>query len=108
MTARYHIVVDSPLGERRGELTLNETAEGIAGSLSLLGWENPLTGTRKGDGLRLEHRLHTLVSDLSCTTTLRPVPGGLTATVQAGRVRMALRATEITTETEESDHHGRG
>lgn len=96
MTARYRIIVDSPLGERPGELTLSESPEGISGTLSLLGWDNPVAGAREGDALRLEHRLHTLVSDLRCVTTLCPASGGLTGTVQAGRVRMALRGTEFT------------
>lgn len=91
MTARYHIIIDSPLGERPGELTLSESPEGVSGTMTLLGWDNPVAGAREGDLLRLEHRLHTLVSDLRCVTTLRPAPGGLAGTVQAGRVCMALR-----------------
>ena len=106
MTARYRIVLDSPLGERQGELTVEERPEGVSGAMTLLGWENPLTGARQGDALRLEHRLHTLISDLNCVTTLRPAPDGLVGTVQAGRVRMALRGTRLTTETEGSDGHG--
>ena len=95
MTARYHIIVDSPLGERPGELTLYESPEGVSGTMTLLGWDNPVAGAREGDSLRLEHRLHTLVSDLRCVTTLRPAPGGLAGTVQAGRVRMDLRGTKF-------------
>lgn len=46
--ARYHVIVESPLGERGGTLILYERGGAVTGTLSLLGVNNPVTGSREG------------------------------------------------------------
>lgn len=70
MTEKYDVVLDGQLGERFGTLTWTETGNSVTGSLSLLGFDNPVTGTREGRILKLFHRLRTAVSTLDCQTRL--------------------------------------
>ena len=52
--ARYHVIVESPLGERGGTLILYERGGAVTGTLSLLGVNNPVTGSREGETLTLQ------------------------------------------------------
>lgn len=98
MTTRYRIVLDSPLGERRGTLTLMEDGGRASGTLSMLGFDNPVTGVRQGDKLQLQYHLRTLISNLFCTTELSPADGTFCGTAQAGNIRVKLRGTAVSEE----------
>ncbi len=49
--ARYQVILESPLGERSGTLILHERGDTVAGTLSLLGVSNPVTGSWEGETL---------------------------------------------------------
>ncbi len=68
MTQKYDVVLDAQLGQRFGTLVLNETNGNISGSFSLLGFDNPVSGRRIGQGLELRHKLRTALSTLDCET----------------------------------------
>ena len=95
MTTRYRIVMDSPLGERRGTLALTEDGETISGIFSMLGFDNPVSGHRQGNKLQLHYQLRTLISSLSCNSEFSPADGTLTGTAQVGKFRIQLHGTAI-------------
>ena len=102
MAARYEIMLDSPLGQRPGALTLREEGGQVRGTLALLGFDNPVDGRRDGPLLRLRHTLRTRVSRLECETTLRPgADGALMGTVQVGSTCMDLRGRKLPEDTTE-------
>lgn len=98
MTEAYDIVLDSPMGPRRGRLTLNFSPEGeITGTLSLLGLDNPVRGRRAGDGeIHLVHRLRSRMTELECRSTLRLTGEALTGRAETNRGRMFWRGTRVT------------
>ena len=100
MTLRYRIILESPMGERRGTLLLRWDGSAISGTLSLLGFENPITGTLEGTTLHLSHRMRTLVSELDCITELHQSGGALCGTSKAGSVCMPLRGVAVSAESE--------
>ena len=104
--ARYQVILESPLGERSGILTLCETGEGVTGTLSLLGIENHVTGNWEGDTLSLRHQLRTSLNTLACSTRLRETDGVLRGTVRSGAVCMHLRGSEIKEKAERKFDHG--
>ena len=69
--ARYHVIVESPLGERGGTLILYERGGAVTGTLSLLGVNNPVTGSREGETLTLRHTLQTALNAFAYETRLR-------------------------------------
>ena len=87
----YDIVVESPLGERRGTLTVEETGSAISGSLSLLGFENHVAGKREGHMLYLHHRLRTLFNQLTCLSELRLQGDSLFGTIRSEFGSMKVR-----------------
>lgn len=99
--AEYRIVLESPLGERHGTLTLHGQRE-LRGSFTLLGNENPVTGTRQGEQLTLRHPLRTLLNTLACKTEIQLCENSLTGTVRAGCVCMPLRG-ELTGKEDAAD-----
>lgn len=92
---RYHVVLESPLGERSGTLTLRGSGDAVTGTLSLLGVDNPVAGAWEGASLVLRHVLRTGLSKLECSTRLYEEDGGLRGTVHSGGVRMPLRGTRL-------------
>ena len=46
--ARYHVILESPLGERSGTLILYERGGIVTDMLSLLGTDNQVTGGKEG------------------------------------------------------------
>ena len=105
MAVRYQIILDSPLGHRPGMLTLWGENGPVAGTLSLLGFDNPVEGTREGPLLRLHHPLRTRVSRLDCETTLRTAEGTLEGTAQVGTTCMPVRGTALPDNMEERMEH---
>ena len=95
----YEIVVESPLGERRGTLTVEETGSAVSGSLSLLGFENRVAGKREGHMLYLHHKLRTLFNQLTCLSELRLQGDSLFGTIRSEFGSMKVRG-ERAAETE--------
>lgn len=67
---QYDIVLESPLGQRRGRLQWEDSGGKIRGVISLLGFDNPVTGERHGQTVFLRHELRTMLSHLSCQSEL--------------------------------------
>ena len=95
----YDIVVESPLGERRGTLTVEETDSAVSGSLSLLGFENRVAGKREGHMLYLHHKLRTLFNQLVCLSELKLQGNSLFGTIRSEFGSMKIRG-EKAAETE--------
>ena len=56
----YRLVLKSQLGPREGMLRVDVQQDAVAGSLTLLGDENPVSGVQIGEHtFRLFHHLHT-------------------------------------------------
>lgn len=104
---RYHVVLESPLGERSGILTLRGSGDAVTGTLSLLGVDNPVTGAWEGASLVLRHVLRTGLSALECSTRLDEENGGLRGIVRSGGVQMPLRGTRLEEE-ERKEEQGHG
>lgn len=79
----YEIVVESQLGPRHGTLSMEETDDVVSGTLSLLSFENSVTGKREGKKLCLHHKLRTLVSQLTCRTDLEMQENFLMGTIHS-------------------------
>lgn len=86
MKLNYHIVLEGQLGRREGTLSLSEDTGSVTGTFRILGYENPVRGTIKGNTLELFHDLHTAVSVLSCRTTAELCGNELYGTVIIGKV----------------------
>ena len=105
--ARYQVILESPLGERRGVLDLHGNGASVSGTLSLLGVDNPVSGSREGEMLLLRHTLHTSLNTLECTTQLREEDDALRGTVRVGGINMPLRGQKIQEESgKERQVHG--
>lgn len=91
MAQRYDVVLDSPLGQRFGTLVWTEHSGIVQGTLSLLGFENPVNGQRTEKTLELTHRLRTAVSTLTCRTLAQLHGDELSGVVTSERCRMELR-----------------
>ena len=99
--ATYQITLDSPLGQRSGRLTLREADGQLGGTLSLLGTDNPVTGTRDGPLLWMHHPLRTKVSQLDCETTLRLADDAAEGTIRVGPTCMRIWGTALPDDMEE-------
>lgn len=91
MKETYNIVLDGQLGERQGRLEWDESGGAVHGRLSLLGFDNVLTGERNGGILHLTHELRTAVGRLCCRTTIRLRGRRLYGTIQTSRASLPLR-----------------
>lgn len=87
----YDIVVDSQLGPRHGTLLMSETDNAISGILSLLGFENKVSGKREGQMLYLQHKLRTFISHFSCQTELEMSGNALSGIIRFEHGSMKLR-----------------
>ena len=92
---RFQIFLESPLGERHGYLTLQDGEGQVHGTFSLLGFENPVEGTRTGEEYHLKHQLHTLISDLNCVTTMYTEEEKVHGTLITDRATMKLWGNRI-------------
>ncbi len=90
----YEVILEGQLGQRAGVLRWEETEGRIRGTFSLLGFENPVTGTRAGARLELTHCLRTAVSTLQCQTELAFEGEMLSGIVQFQRGRMQIHGTK--------------
>ena len=88
---QYKIVLESQLGPREGILRLEDRNELLKGTITLLGYENPVSGEWTGEhSIRLSHYLHTQISDLSCVSRLEIQGDIITGTLQNDRNMMKL------------------
>ncbi len=94
MTETYEVILEGQLGQRSGILSWTETEGLIRGTFSLLGFDNPVTGTRTETRLELIHCLCTAVSTLRCKTELVLEGGALSGTVQFQGGRMRIHGTK--------------
>ena len=94
MTEHYDILLESPLGERTGTLRFTERDGAVEGTLTLLGFENPVTGKREGQALTLTHPLRTVLSTLRCETRAELRGDSLSGTVSSRWSRFRLRGTK--------------
>ena len=86
---QYKIVLESQLGPREGILRLEDRNELLKGTITLLGYENPVSGEWTGEhSIRLSHYLHTQISDLSCVSRLEIQGDIITGTLQNDRNMM--------------------
>ena len=89
---QYKIVLESQLGPREGILRLEDRNELLKGTITLLGYENPVSGEWTGEhSIRLSHHLHTQISDLSCVSRLEIHGDTITGTLQNDRNMMKWR-----------------
>ena len=91
MAEQYDILLESPLGERSGALCWTERNGAVEGTLTLLGFENSVTGQREGRILTLTHPLRTVLSTLHCETRAELLGDALAGTVCFRRSQFRLR-----------------
>ncbi len=83
---QYKIVLESQLGPREGTLQLEYRNGILNGTITLLGYENPVFGEWTGEhSIRLSHHLHTQISDLSCISVFEMEGDTITGTLQNDR-----------------------
>ncbi len=70
METRYRMTLESQLGPRTGLLRLEDAGGRISGVLSLLGFDNTVSGRLDAHRMRLTHGLRTAVSVLNCESIL--------------------------------------
>ena len=71
MTHRYHITLHRPMGPREGELTLTGEVNGaVTGILSVLGFQQSVSGRESSGHIQLQHRLRTAMQELDCVSLL--------------------------------------
>lgn len=95
---QYKIVLESQLGPRNGTLQFEEQNGILTGIITLLGYENPVSGERTGkNSIRLSHNLHTQISDLSCVSVFEIDGDTITGTLQNDRNVMKWCGKKIKT-----------
>lgn len=94
MTQEYDIILDGQLGQRAGTLIWSEAGGNITGSLSLLGYENPVHGKRNEQRLELTHQLRTAVRTLDCKTILELHDDTLSGVVTSAHTNMNFHGTK--------------
>jgi len=80
---QYKLVLESQLGPREGMLQLEDQNGILKGTITLLGYDNPVFGKWNGEhSIRLFHHLHTRISDLSCVSVFEMEGNAITGTLQ--------------------------
>ena len=100
MTQQYDIVLNGQLGERYGTLIWEEQESAVKGMMSLLGFENPVSGKRTGNRLELIHDLRTVVSTIACHSVLDLQDEKLCGMVSCAYGSMKIFGRKKKTETE--------
>ena len=94
----YRVTLESPLGPRPGLLQLEFLDGRIGGTLSLLGFDNAVSGRRLGEHkLVLTHSLRTAVSVLPCESTLEWNGSALTGTTRTAGEQLSWRGELLET-----------
>lgn len=95
----YKVVLESQLGPREGSLRLAEQEGKLQGVLTLLGFENAVSGECTGEGaFHLCHHLRTLVSDLVCDSEFALEENRISGTLHYGRNVMRWHGEKISEE----------
>ena len=95
----YKLLLKSQLGPREGTLRLNQDHGAVTGTLTLLGYENPVCGEWTGShSFSISHHLRTAVSDLACTSEFEVTEGRLSGTMRTGRTVMAWAGEQLPAE----------
>ena len=85
MTHRYHITLHSPMGPREGELTLTGEVNGaVTGILSVLGFQQSVSGRESSGHIQLQHRLRTAMQELDCVSLLELTGETITGVTHTG------------------------
>lgn len=86
MTHRYRITLHSPMGPREGELTLTGEVNGaVTGILSVLGFQQPVSGRESSGHIQLQHRLRTAMQELDCVSLLELTGETITGVTHTGK-----------------------
>ena len=94
----YRVTLESPLGPRPGLLQLEFLDGRIGGTLSLLGFDNAVSGRRLDEHrLILTHSLRTAVSVLPCESTLEWNGSALTGTTRTAGGQLYWRGELLET-----------
>ena len=94
----YRVTLESHLGPRPGLLQLEFLDGRIGGTLSLLGFDNAVSGRRLGEHkLVLTHSLRTAVSVLPCESTLEWNGSALTGTTRTAGEQLSWRGELLET-----------
>ncbi len=103
----YRIILESQLGPREGILRVEGEKDAVTGTLTLLGYENPVFGQWTGErSLRLSHSLHTSVSSFSCISVFETEKNRIFGTLQNGRNTMEWHGEKISSKEEGSESNG--
>lgn len=102
MKELYEIILHSQLGPRKGTLCLEGTGGQLCGVLSLLGYENPVRGTRGEAGtVTLSHSLRTAVGEHPCRSVLKLSGSTLSGTAELAGCRMDWSGRRLPAGTED-------
>ena len=86
MTHRYRITLHSPMGPREGELTLTGEVNGaVTGILSVLGFQQPVSGRESSGHIQLQHRLRTAMQEPDCGSLLELAGETITGVTHTGK-----------------------
>ena len=86
MPHRYRITLHSPMGPREGELTLTGEVNGaVTGILSVLGFQQPVSGRESSGHIQLQHRLRTAMQELDCVSLLELTGETITGVTHTGK-----------------------
>ena len=86
MTHRYRITLHSPMGPREGELTLTGEGNGaVTGILSVLGFQQSVSGRESSGHIQLQHRLRTAMQELDCVSLLELTGETITGVTHTGK-----------------------
>ena len=89
MRQEYYITLHSQLGPRDGTLSIAANGSLLSGTLTLLGFENPVTGRMEGDGtVILSHPLQTAIDSYPCRSVFSSWGATLQGIVYLGTCSM--------------------
>jgi hypothetical protein len=104
---KYTLILESQLGPREGTLQLEDHDGILKGTIRLLGYDNPTTGHWTGEhSFQLSHHLRTLVSDLSCVSTLELQGDKISGTLRNDRTVMHWHGEKTTCKEGGEQGHG--
>ena len=96
MREEYQVTLQSQMGPREGQLTLQYKGSFVTGTLKLVGYVNAVRGLRSEDGtLHLFHSIQTAVSTFPCESILQMQEGHLTGATIVKDCRMQWRGTRV-------------
>ena len=96
MREEYQVTLQSQMGPREGQLTLQYKGSFVTGTLKLVGYVNAVRGLRSEDGtLHLFHSIQTAVSTFPCESVLQLQEGRLTGATIAKDCHMQWRGTRV-------------